>query len=107
MAKVWRWLRTWWWTLVLGAVILGSILWAILRPRRPKGDPAAPSPGPDIVQRALEHVDRVRLEGEVEKARVVARAEAQQEELDKIEALGEAEPAEARRQVAAWLAANL
>jgi hypothetical protein len=49
----------------------------------------------------------VRLEGEVEKARVKATATVCNEQLDDIEVIGREDPAEARRQLAFWLANNL
>jgi len=104
VTKVWRFLRQWWWLFLLGALIVAGVLWAILANRGPNGEPPPPLPFLDV---AKNEVEKVRLEGEVEKARIAATADAQRSELDRIEAVGENNPVEARRQVADWLAANL
>jgi len=58
-------------------------------------------------ERAQTQVERVRLEGEIERARVAAVAETQSAEVDRIEEVGQEDPAEGRRQISAWLANNL
>lgn len=107
MIKVWRWLKRWWWTIVVGAAtVAGFVFWLLLP--KPKRDSTPGQPPPKTFkERAQEQVERVQLEGEIEKARVAAKAEAQNEQLDNIEVIGQEDPAEARRQLASWLTQNL
>jgi hypothetical protein len=105
MRKVRRWLKRWWWTFVLGAAtIAGFMIWLLLP--KPKRDSSDGPPPKTFKEKAQEQVERVRLEGEVEKARVAAKAESQNEQLDQIEEVGKDDPAEARRRLATWMAAN-
>jgi len=108
MLKVWRWLKKWWWTIVVGAATVAGFLFWLLLPK-PKRDssPGQPPPQKTFKERAQEQVERVRLEGEIEKARVKATADAQNQQLDDIEVVGRDDPAEARRQLASWLTGNL
>lgn len=102
--KVWRFLKqSWWWILlIVGGVFLA--IWKI----GDRGGKDAPEPqGPTFTERARGEIERVRLEGELEKARVTARADAQRAELDTIEEVGRDNPAEGRRQLANWLSSNL
>ena len=108
MKRVWRFARRWWWAFLMGfAAIAGAIAAVVLRP---KGDIEV-SPGyvpqKTFKERAAEQVERVRLEGEIEAARVEAKAETRNEELDEIEEIGKNDPAEGRRRLASWLQNNL
>ena len=112
MKKLQRFLRRWWWAFLAGAGALLGIMVAILIPRRKNQLPinsSTPSmpPQPTFTDRARTEVERVRLEGEVEKARIQAAAEAQHVQLDEIETVGETDPAEGRRMLATWLRNNL
>lgn len=109
MRHIWRAIRKYWWAFLAGlAAVIGIILGAVtFRGRRnTTPDPTTPSP-PTFKERAEQQVERVRLEGEVEKAKVTATADAQREVLDQIEETGKDDPAEARRQLARFLSANL
>ncbi len=64
-------------------------------------------PKSDFKAIADKEVERIRLEGEIEKARVSARAGARHEELDAIEELGKDDPVEARERLSTWLNGNL
>lgn len=86
------------------AALLGALLGVFVRPC---GQPEQGRPSRRTLrQRASEEVQRVRLEGEIEKARVKATGEIRQEQLDEIERIGENDPAEGRRHLAEWLARN-
>lgn len=104
MAKVKRFIRQWWWVFVAAAAAVFAILWAILS--NTGGEPD-PDPKSSYKDKAQNEVEKVRLEGEIEKARITATADAERGQLDEIEAVGENDPAEGRRQMADWLAANL
>lgn len=108
MKKVWRFIKKWWWLFLMGLASIAGAVAAVLL--RPKPDPV-PAPGTPpnrtFKERAAEQVERVRLEGEIEKARVQTRAEVENDELDEIERIGENDPAEGRRQLARWLQGNL
>jgi hypothetical protein len=108
MKKVWRFIKKWWWLFLMGiASIAGAVAAILLRPKRN----IEPSPGyippKTFKEQAQEQVERVRLEGEIEKARVSERADVHREELDEIEEIGKNDPAEGRRQLARWLQGNL
>ena len=108
MRKVRRWLKRYWWTFLVGAAAVGGIFLAILTPRRRTPDPDANVPSkPTFREQAEREVEVVKLEGEVEKARVTARADVQREQIDEIEVVGKDDPAEGRRQMASWLRDNL
>lgn len=87
---------------------MGGFLFWLLLPK-PKHDswPGQHLPPKTFKARAVEEVERVRLEGEVDKARVKATATVHNEQLDDIEVVGREDPAEARRQLAFWLTSNL
>jgi hypothetical protein len=104
MNEAWRFVRKWWWTFLVGAAILAFVLWRIVRNPPEPGEAEVP---PQFLEAAKNQVERVRLEGEVEKARVTATADAHRVEIDRIEELGEEDPREARRQMADWLSRNL
>jgi len=111
MRKVWRFIKRWWWAfLAVLAAVLGVVA-AILVGGSRRSENREPKPGElpkrTFRERAQEEVERVRLEGEIERARITATADAKREELDDIEQIGKADPAEARRQLASWLSANL
>lgn len=71
----------------------------------PIGDLTIPSK--TFVERARSEVEKVHLEGEVEKAKVRTVAEVQIKEIETIEKKGKEDPAQARKDLAAFLAANL
>ena len=99
MTTVWRFIRRWWWAFLMGlAAVAGAIAVAILRPRKPSIE-SSPGyvPPKTFKERAAEQVERVRFEGEIEKARVETRAEIENDELDEIERVGENDPAAGRR----------
>lgn len=108
MGVVWRFLRRYWWTLLAGVGAVAGFVLCILFPRRrrdtfPPGNP----PRPTFKERANTEVERVRLEGEVEKARASASAEVYREEIDAIEETGKTDPVKGRRQMALWIRNNL
>lgn len=107
--KVWRFVRRWWWAfLMVAAAVAGAVAAAILKPGETniEASPGQP-PAKTFKERAQEQVERVRLEGEIERARVQAKAQAQQEQLDEIEQIGENDPAEGRRRLASFLQGTL
>lgn len=105
--KVWRFIRRWWWAFLMGlAAVLGAVATILLRPK-PRPEQPGYVPPKSFKDRAQEQVERVRLEGEIERARVSERAEVRREELDEIEEIGKNDPAEGRRQLARWLQGNL
>jgi len=108
MKKVWRFVRRWWWAfLVAVAAVAGAVATALLRPKRPtNSDPLTP-PQPTFREVAEKQVERVRLEGEVEKARITATADAQRERIQEIEAKGQDDPKAARAELAEWLRNNM
>lgn len=88
------------------ATVAGFVFWLLL-PKPRQDSPSEDVPVKTLKERAQEQVERVRLEGEIERARVVATAEAQREQLENIDIVGKDNPAEARKQLASWLARNL
>ena len=106
MKVVWRWLRTWWWTILIGVLVVGGLAVAILMPRGKNEDDGVELP-PKFLDKARDQVERIHLEGEVEKARVRATAEAQSAELDRIEEQGKENPVAAREALSGWLNTNL
>ena len=108
MTAVWRFIRKWWWTFLLGAAAVAGFFFYLLFPK-PQDTESAPGklPRQTLKDRAKEEVERVQLEGEIERARAVSRADTRREELDAIETTGKTDPAEGRRQLAAWMAQNL
>lgn len=107
MRSVWRFLRQWWWAFLAVAGGLTILIWRILMAR--SGAQLDPEivPGPTFADRARDEVERVRLEGEVEKAKVTAQADAQRAELDRIEEVGRSDPRAARRQLSDFLTRSL
>lgn len=106
MKKVKRFIRRWWWAFLAVAGIVFAVLWKILGPKE-KFSVQGPLKPPTFVERARDKVERVHLEGEVEKAKVRATADVQRETIEEIEKKGKTNPAEARKDMAAWLAKNL
>lgn len=108
MKQAWRFVRQWWWLIVAVVATVIAVVWGFMsKPGRGNGGgPPAPLP-PTFADRAKEEVERVRLEGEVEKARVTATADAQRAEIDRIEEVGKTDPKAARAQMASWLGRNL
>lgn len=104
--KVWRWCRKWWWIVVGFAAVAAVVLWRLLA-WSGRDEEGPPSILPTVSERARHEVERVRLEADVERARVNATGEAQRTELDAIEAMGRERPEDARRRLAEWLTARL
>ena len=104
MNAVGRFIRKWWWVFLIAAVTVAFVVWRILRPTSNPTDPLVP---PKFLDRAHDEVERIHLEGEVEKARVRATADAQRAELDRIEEQGKEDPQAAREALSGWLNANL
>lgn len=86
--------------------MLGGIAVAILMPRNSDGGTDVEVP-PKLIDKARSQVERIHLEGEVEKARVRATADAHRSELDRIEEQGKEDPVAAREALSTWLNANL
>lgn len=109
MGAVWRFVRKFWWAFLGGfAFVLGAAITIFTRPcDNEREHPGERQRMMTFRQRAAQQVEKVRLEGEIEKARVQARADCQREQLDEIEHIGENDPAEGRRRLAAWLTRNL
>lgn len=105
MKSVRRWLRKWWWVIVGAAGAIFAVAFAIFTSNN--DGPDEPAPEPNLRDRANTEVDRIELEGEVEKARVTATAEGDNEELDRIEEVGKEDPKAAREQLSGWLNTNL
>lgn len=96
----------------MGAAAVGGLFLAILTPscRRRIPNPGAGAnvyPQHTFREKAEREVEVIKLEGDVEKARVSVRAETQREQIDEIEAVGKDDPAEGRRQMARFLRNNL
>lgn len=109
MGAVWRFVRKFWWAFLGGfAFALGTAITVLTRPsdneREQSGERQRMM---TFRQRAAQQVEKVRLEGDIEKARVQARADCRREELDEIQSIGKNDPAEGRRRLAAWLTRNL
>jgi hypothetical protein len=109
MQKLWRAIRGAWWAVLAAlAAVLGAVLAVLLTSRSCDGDGAERRPTPrGFESKARQEVERVRFEGEMERARVQATADAEKQALDKIEVVAEKDPAEARRWLADWLRGNL
>jgi hypothetical protein len=105
IAKVKRFVRQWWWLFLLGAGVVLYVAWKVFGPREPVNGP--PKPPPKFIDMARTEVEKVHLEGEVEKAKIRTRAEGQREQIAAIEEKGKKDPAAARRELAAFLASNL
>lgn len=108
MTAAWRFIRQWWWAFVAVAATVFFVVWRFTtRPGKGTGGGGTDPLPPTLADRAKQEVERVRLEGEVEKAKVTATAEAQRSEIERIEEVGKTDPKEARRQLAGWLGRNL
>jgi hypothetical protein len=110
MRQAWRFVRRWWWAFVGGvAAVFASILAALLTSRSCGDEQRLPGEAPERKwgDRARQEVERARFEGEIERARVKATAEAQKKQLEGIEIVAQTDPAEARRWLAVWLKDNL
>ena len=105
-----RFVRKWWWVVLAGLAALLTIVGKVLS--RPK---SAPEPGPietsqpkkTLVEKARDQVEKVHLEGEVEKAKIQTVAKSQMNEIKAIEEVGKTDPKKAREQLADFLASNL
>lgn len=106
MVKIGRFVRRWWWAIlaVTGAVFL--VFWRLLA-KKPELPVTLLTPHPTFVERAQDKVERIRLEGELEKARAASVAQARYAEIERIEDVGKTDPKEARKQLAQWLTRNL
>ena len=90
------------------ATVVSAIAAALFAPpKRDIGQGLGYVPKKPFKQQAAEQAERVRLEGEVEKARVKARAQIEDDELDEIERIGDNDPAEGRKRLARWLSEHL
>jgi len=107
MKKVKRFIRRWWWAFALGVGFAITILWKLLGPKGGPEPTEGPLKPPTFTERARDKIERVHLEGEIEKAKVRATADAQKKVIESIEKKGETDPKGARRDIAAFLAANL
>lgn len=112
MKKIWRALRQAWWLVVgLAAAALGVVALVVFsRSERPSGATTAHSgtpPRKPLRERAQEEVERVRLEGELEKAELRAVWASQRIEVDEIKKQAKDDPTAARKNLAAWLQRNL
>lgn len=101
---VWRWLKQWWWTILLGvATVLGALSWLLMPRSRNEPEKELPKP---FREKAKKEIDRVRLEGEMEKVKVRKVADSHKRQLAGIEKVGEEDPARARQLLAAWMNRN-
>lgn len=105
MKKVERFVRRYWWILILAAGFVFSILWKILGPKDAPLDDEVKVP--TFVERARDKIERVHLEGDVDKAKIRAVADEDQKVIAAIEKKGETDPKGAREDIAKWLASNL
>lgn len=112
MEKVWRVLRQAWW-LVVGVVAAALGVVALVVFRRPEEHAGADMQYPEqrtdkpLRERAREEVERVRLEGEMEKAEKAAVMQVQRAQLRQIKQTAQKNPVAARQQLADWLRKNL
>lgn len=111
MDRVWRALRLSWWLVVgVGAAAVG-LLAVLVFWRQGRREAITWRPGMQVKkplrERAQEEVERVRLEGELEKAKAKAYAQTQRAELRRIENRGKEDPKVARQHLARWLQDNL
>jgi len=102
--RVARWVRKWWWAVLAAGAVVVTVLWRALTSNEAH---VALSTNTMFAEAAKTQVERVRLEGEIEKARASAKSEQRNVEIDEIERVGETDPVEARRLVSSWLARNL
>lgn len=105
IAKLKRFIRKWWWLILLGSGIALYVAWKVFGPRDPVSAPLKPPP--KFIELARTEVEKVHLEGEVEKAKIRTRADVQREQIAAIEEKGKKDPAAARMELADFLAKNL
>ena len=110
--KIWRFTKKWWWTFVLGAItvlsFVGGILFFDARKKEEENRKIDDfHRKPTYKERAATQIERIQLEGEIERARIETRYEERKAEIDKIEEIGKDDPVEARRRLASWLNNNL
>jgi hypothetical protein len=109
--KAWRFLKKWWWTFVLGAAtvlsVVGGALFLSARKKEEEHNRIDSIKKPSFKERAATQIERVHLEGEVERARIETRYKERKSEIDEIEEIGKEDPAEARKRLAEWLTNNL
>lgn len=108
MKAVTRFVRKWWWLILLGVAVVFAIVWQVLKGKSgtaPIDDLVVPKK--TFVEKARDEVEKVHLEAEVEKAKVRAEAKSQMEQIKAIEEKGKTEPKKAREDLAAFLSANL
>lgn len=110
MKKIVRFCKRWWWAFLASAGMVLGVAVSLLVPRR-KSTPIPKTtndlPRPTFAERARVEVSRVRLEGDVEKARIQARTEAHITQLNEIETTGKTDPEAGRRMLAVWIKNNL
>lgn len=110
MKPVVRFVRKWWWLLLLGIAIVATVLFKVLTGRKGSNVPITEidiDPPKTLVDKARDKVEKVHLEGEIEKAKVRTVAEEKIKQIEAIEEKGKTEPKKAREDLAAFLAANL
>jgi hypothetical protein len=109
LTSAWRWIRERWWiaaSLVVAVLALvAGVIFKLMKPSTQTDE--SPGPMEPMLDTARERVERVRLEGEVERARVTATADAERHEIDRIEEVGKTDPMEGRRRMAEWLVNRL
>lgn len=105
MKVAWRFVRRWWWAILLATGVVAAVLWKVFGPRMPDADVAMPHP--KFIDLARDKVERVHLEGEIEKAKIRTEADGKRKQIEAIEEKGKTDPAAARKQLAEFLAANL
>lgn len=101
----WRFIRKWWWLFLVGIGLIFVVAWRLLKPTNMQEDEMPEVP--QFLEMAREKVEKVHLEGEVQKAKVRATAEAQVEEIKRIEEKGKEDPVQARKDLANLLARTL
>jgi len=109
MKSVLRFVRKWWWAALVVLAIIFTVLWKLLTGKRGGAESIATTfdPPKTLVDKARDQVEKVHLEGEVEKAKTKTVAQEQIKQIEAIEAKGKTEPKVARKELADFLAANL
>ena len=87
--------------------IAGAVAAIVLRPKPDIGRGLGYVQQKPFKEQAAERIERIILEGEIEKARVRTRAQIENDELDEIAQIGENDPKEGRRRLASWLSQHL
>lgn len=106
--RAWRFLRKYWWVFLSVLAAVAGVVIAILSRDRTTTPPGLIKPTPKTFkERAQEQVERIQLEGEIERARIQTKAESENADLDEIERIGNDDPVEGRKRLAEWLRANL